>query len=165
MWWIQFIIRCWENANTNISMKTISTRDFNMHNNFYIFILYCHIIVVLGYITTFTKEHTIYLQFTTLHHSPFHPPTILRIVSTFSHFYTWTQNIATILPSFTLSYILPPSTNTNSPDRTCFSFLVNVFEKDTFLFKLHREFHYDVSMYVCIIAQIGSSSPFFSFLP
>jgi hypothetical protein len=51
-----------------------------------------------------------------------------------------------------------------TPDRTYFTFLSSIFEKETFLFKT-AEFLCDISMYICIMAQIGSLPLFFSFLP
>jgi hypothetical protein len=40
-------------------------------------------------------------------------------------------------------------------------------QKDIFVWLryLYREFHYDISMCICIVSWIGSSPPFFSFLP
>jgi hypothetical protein len=71
------------------------------------------------------------------------------------------------LPFYTLSLYLPPSHWCQPPDRTCFTFLFSVLKKHAFvcLYLLYKEFHCGISMYVCVITRIGSSPPFFSFLP
>jgi hypothetical protein len=75
--------------------------------------------------------------------------------------------------SYTLTLYPPPSQWYQPPGRTCFTFLFFAFEKQNktkraFLFvclrELYREFPCDMSMYICIVTQIGSCPLFFSFL-
>jgi hypothetical protein len=75
-------------------------------------------------------------------------------VSTYFHY---------IHPTTPFPYIFPHPTDTNPPDRTCFTFLSPVVEKKTFCLRyLYREAHYDISIYYIL----NCPSPlYFSFLP
>jgi hypothetical protein len=90
------------------------------------------------------------------------PSPILGIVSIYIHEYTIFLPYS---PSYTLSLILTPPTDTHPPDRTCFAFLSSVFEKKRHfcLRQLYQMFHCDISTYICIITRIDSSPLFFSF--
>jgi hypothetical protein len=64
------------------------------------------------------------------------------------------------LAPFNLSLYPIPSHWYQPPNNTCFTFLVSILEKKTFLFVYDSlEFPCDISMYVCIITQIDSCPP------
>jgi hypothetical protein len=85
------------------------------------------------------------------------PSSILRMLSTgliFPFAYMSTQYFHHVRPPTPFLYILPPPTGTN-PETGLFYLPVLCFWKKTFLFGyLHRDFHYDISIYIFIVSWI-----------
>jgi hypothetical protein len=98
------------------------------------------------------------------HHSPPYPLPHSSNSFNRSHFSIFIYEYIIFLPyfpSYILSWYLPPPSHWYQPlDRTWFMFLSSFFEgekKDIFvcLRYLYKVFHYAISMYICILSQIG----------
>jgi hypothetical protein len=143
----------------------------NHNGGFYFFHLFLFSYCYGG---TFTKVLIIsYLNSSPQPFSFIPPPVIPRIVSTgiiFSFTYMCTQYLHNIHPPMTFLHFLPLPLVPASPRQVLFHSLVLWFSKRKIsgifacLRLLHRKFHCGTSMYICIIARIGSAL-FFFFLP
>jgi hypothetical protein len=118
---------------------------------------------------TFTTVLTIYLSWIhPLHLSPLF--SLLPLLEYFnrSHFpfHAWVQSIST---TFTLLHPVLMTFTRANPQTGAVLPTCSLFLKEKYIFIclrwLYREFHCDISMYICIITWIGSSPLFFPFLP
>jgi hypothetical protein len=114
-------------------------------------LLYCR------YVVTFTKVLTMYQTSICPSVILLHPSSPIQWShqDSFFHCHTWVYNISTVFTSYTLSYLLPPTNQYNlqtGPDLlSCSQFLRFWHFCSSYLY---REFHYDISRYMCIVSQM-----------